>query len=64
MTFSAFTAYLTANAKSIPAALFAETKRAGIARLVERMQAGRADSVLTFDDLILRCEAAVAGGGR
>ena len=64
MTWTAFTHFMTTNAKSIPAGLYAETKRAGLARYIERMQAGRADGVLTFDDLILRCEAAISGEGR
>jgi len=61
MTWSTFTAYLTANAKHIPAGVFTAAKREGLARYVERMQAGRADAALTFDDIVRRCEASIAG---
>jgi hypothetical protein len=60
MTFSAFTAYFTANRKHVPAALANDVRRAALSRLQERMQAGRADSALDFSDLIERMETSIA----
>lgn len=61
MTWSAFTAYMTDNRRHISAGVFAEARRDGLARYTERLHAGRGDSVLTFDDIIARCEAAISG---
>ncbi len=57
MTQTVFLNYLAQN--TIPAAVLAQVKREARARIIERLQAGRADSILTFDDLVLRCEEAI-----
>lgn len=59
MTFSQFTAHYSANKSRIPASIASTIRREALARVVERQQAGRADSVLTFDDLIERIEIAL-----
>lgn len=61
MHFSQFAAYINQNAKFIPAALLREVKEEAKARLVARLQAGRADCELTFTDLVAKCEAKVCG---
>ena len=61
MTFSQFTAYYTANKTNVPASLAAYVARTALARVTERMQAGRADSALCFRDLIEKMEGAIAG---
>lgn len=55
---SAFINYLNTEARGIPAAVVLQVKREARARIVERLQAGRADCELTFTDLFDRCEAA------
>lgn len=60
MTFSTFTAYFAANKNNVPASVAAAVRREAVARVQERMSAGRADSVLDFSDLVLRMENAVA----
>lgn len=54
MTQTAFITYL--NSTKFPAAILSEVKREARARIIERLQAGRADCVLTFDDLALKLE--------
>ena len=61
MTFTAFTAHFAANQNKIAASVAAQIKREARARIIERQQAGRADSALDFSDLIHRIETAVAG---
>lgn len=57
MHFSQFAAYL--NATTLPASLRREVRAEAVRRVTERLQAGRADSELTFTDLFERCEAAL-----
>ena len=52
MTWSTFTA--TYNATKAAAAVKAEIRREAVARYKERAQAGYADSVLDFSDLVRR----------
>jgi len=59
MTFSIFTAHFAANRNLIARAVAEEIRREAIARVTERMQAGRADSALDFSDLIERIEKAL-----
>lgn len=61
MTASIFLRFLADNEKYLPKALVREIKTAAKARLIERYQAGRADSILDFSDLAARCEKAIAG---
>ena len=58
MTQTAFIAYL--NSANFPAALLAEVKREARARIVERLQCGRADNILTFDDLAQKLENSIS----
>jgi hypothetical protein len=60
MTFSVFTAYFNANKRNAPKSLADQVRREAIARVTERLQAGRADSELCFRDLVERLEAGVA----
>lgn len=59
MYFSTFTSYMLANRRNVPNSLWQQVRREGIARVTERLQAGRADSELTFNDLIERIEDAI-----
>jgi hypothetical protein len=59
--FSDFVAHWVANTDCMPAAVSADIRRAGLARVSARWAAGRGDEPLTFDDLIDRIENAVAG---
>lgn len=60
MTWSAFTAWFNANRTAIRHGVMVEIKREAVARYLERLRAGYADSPLDFTDLILRGEAALA----
>lgn len=58
MTLSTFLAYL--QTATFPAGILAEVRREARRRVIERLQVGHADSVLTFDDLIQRLEASLS----
>lgn len=57
MHFSRFATYL--NSTKLPESVRREVRAEAVRRVTERMQAGRADSELTFTDLFERCEAAM-----
>lgn len=57
MYFSQFAAYL--NSTKLPARVRREARAEAVRRVTERLQAGRADSELTFADLFEKCEAAL-----
>jgi hypothetical protein len=59
MHFSNFTSYMLQNRRSVSNSLWQQVRREGIARVAERLQTGRADSELTFNDLIERIESAI-----
>jgi len=61
MTFSQFVAHYNANHSQVPHAVLQQIRRDAVARLKERMHAGRADSTLDFSDFIIRIEASVGG---
>lgn len=48
------------NANNFPASVLAQAKREVRARIIERLQSGRADSELTFNDIFDRLEASLA----
>lgn len=48
------------NANNFPAAVLAQAKREVRARIIDRLQSGRADSELTFNDIFDRLEASLA----
>lgn len=55
-TWSQFAKYMNLNRASIPAAVYQDIRRKGLDRFRERQANSRADTVLTFDDLIKRAE--------
>lgn len=62
ITWSAFAAYMVDNKRFVTASLWAEVARAGKQRVIERQQAGRADSALDFTDLVARVEGSHING--
>ena len=60
MTFATFTAYYAQNKSNVPASFATEIRREAVARVMDRLQAGRGECVLTFDDLITRMETKIA----
>ena len=61
MYWSHFTAYMVQNGQYLPKAIRLDILSRGKARLIERLQAGRADCELRFDDLISEAEDYVSG---
>lgn len=59
MTYSMFIAHFAANRRHIPVGVAAQIRFDAIRRIQERQQAGRADCVLDFSDLVDRIEAAI-----
>lgn len=59
ITYSAFVSHWTANRARMPHAVAEDIRRAAMARVAERFSAGRADSALSFDDLVERIESAL-----
>ena len=59
--FSDFARYMNQNGRYIPKKKRDDIRRRAVTRLTERLQAGRADSPLTFDDLFNEAEAYVSG---
>lgn len=60
-TWSVFCSYFVQNRKNLPASLASDIRQEALSRYRKRIQAGRADFPLLFDDLIGRCEASIAG---
>lgn len=58
---SDFTSHYVANRSRMPAGVAAAIRRDALARLAERMAAGRGDGPLLFNDLIERIEVALGG---
>jgi hypothetical protein len=56
MPWSTFVTFMLANEKHIPARDWYAIRELGKARLMNRMDASRADSALDFSDLIERAE--------
>ena len=61
MPFSTFVAHFTTNQNHAPHAVMRQIRREAIARVSERMQAGRAEGAIDFSDLINRIETAMQG---
>ena len=57
--FSDFVAYWADNQHRVPRRLATDCRIAAVARTRERVQAGRGDKPLLFDDLIARMDAAL-----
>ena len=61
MYWSHFTKYMVENGKYLPKKKREDILRRGKERYIERLQAGRADCELRFDDLINEAEDYVSG---
>jgi len=59
VTWSGFVRYINDAEKHAPRAIVDEVKREAKRRLQERLQAGRADSVLCFRDLVEKVENSI-----
>lgn len=64
VTWSVFTRYMNEHKGKVAASLWNDVRRRGIDRWAERQRAGRADSVLAFDDLVAEVEASLSGAKR
>lgn len=61
MYWSTFCRWFNENRSAMPASIRVDIHRAAVARYRERISAGHAFEPLTFDDLIAKGEAAIAG---